>query len=371
MWLNPKNSEKVLAELMRVRKPALNVISAPIVQDYAKEIRRRLATKSKSVESYVCEPLLNCSVLDQVSAAPIIAWLYFNPIGPTYSQLCVVPVPDANEMLLTFYGDHPLDTHRTVFGLLPASHAKVFLKALKIALQELAVTNGVPSCPLWGSLPTSVLHQKNWCGGGEAPLVSPEFAREFLWTHAKDSCQGNELIKSCYYMQEFHGDPWNRTADEFAGSHERMLGKSEQVLGPQSQSIERNEFDRWFDLVTDSRHVDSEFDNFKIAWSGAVEHTNTEMFRISKLDALLRLQKLFLWEEIAHRFRTDEIADNPELYIAMALRYREALKENIARRMANQAVRLAQDSTKSNQASALMQEAVKMYPELKNEYEDK
>lgn len=307
------------------------------LQDYSKEIRTRLTKKSKVSESYVCTPLLNCDALDQVSEAPIIVWLYFNPMGPTYSQLCVVPVPDANEMLLTLYSDHPLDARRAVLGLLPAGDTIEFLKAVRIATAEIALTNGDESCPLFGGLPSTVLHRENWCGSGEPPLLSAHSAKEFFRMYAKESCDGTNLAKSSYYLHRFKGDPWERTAMELAESckhlGEQTLPKSDHVLAGKPKSIER-EFDTWFDLVTDSDHVRSEFANFRDAWAGAVEHTNTDVYGISKLDALLRLQKLFLWEKITHGFHIDEIAKNPEKYIAMAIRYRQAEREIGARREA-------------------------------------
>jgi hypothetical protein len=337
MWLNPKNAEKVLAELMKLRKPAPIGMTAPIVKDYSDEIRRRLTKKSKVGESYVCAPLLNCSELDQVSEAPIIVWLYFNPLGPTYSQLCAVPVPDTNEMLLTLYSDHPLDTQRAVFGLLPAGNSTEFLKAVKSATAELALTNGHESCPLFGGLPSTVLHRENWCGSAEPPLLSALFAAECLWMYVKESCDASDMAKPCSYLRRFKGDPWERTAMELEESSkhlkEQTLRKSDHALAGKRKSIER-EFDTWFDLVTDSDHVRSEFANFRDAWAGAVEHTNTDVYGISKLDALLRLQKLFLWEKITHGFHIDEIAQNPEKYIAMAIRYREAEREIGARREA-------------------------------------
>lgn len=225
MWLNPKNAEKILAELMKLRKPAPNVTTAHILQDYSKEIRARLTKKSTVGESYVCTPLLNCDALDQVSEAPIIVWLYFNPMGPTYSQLCVVPVPDANEMLLTLYSDHPLDARRAVLGLLPAGDTIEFLKAVRIATAEIALTNGDESCPLFGGLPSTVLHRENWCGSGEPPLLSAHSAKEFFRMYAKESCDGTNLTKSCYYLHRFKGDPWERTAIELEESCKRLGNK--------------------------------------------------------------------------------------------------------------------------------------------------
>ena len=45
MWLNPKGAENVLAELMKVSKPAPRIMPVQIVQDYASEIHRRLTEK--------------------------------------------------------------------------------------------------------------------------------------------------------------------------------------------------------------------------------------------------------------------------------------------------------------------------------------
>jgi hypothetical protein len=161
---------------------------------------------------------------------------------------------------------------------------------------------------------------------------------------------------------------------------EIMVGKPEHAIGEQRQ-IERSEFDRWFDLVTDSSHVSSEVDNFKNAWLSAVDHTDIDIFNIRKLDALLRLQKLFLWEEITSGFNRDEVAQNPAQYLAMAVKYRQAEKENStrrkaqnessARRMASRAAHLAQDASNLNYAADIMEEAFEKGSVLKNEFQDK
>ncbi len=71
---------------------------------YASSIRERL--KRQKSGGHVTKPLLQCDAIGKVVGLPLMAWLYFNPFGPTMCAVCSVEVPGSQEHLLTFLMVH-------------------------------------------------------------------------------------------------------------------------------------------------------------------------------------------------------------------------------------------------------------------------
>ena len=240
------------------------------LKGYASSIRERL--KRQKSGGHVTAPLLDCDAIGKVPGLPLIAWLYFNPFGPTMCALCTVEVPGSHDHLLTFHMDNPFAQQRAVFGLIPP---KDRVKALAMDLIVLFSQNGDPSCPLFGGLPTSVFHCDNWCLPTQAPFLRREQVHGLMFIAARALGVSN-LRQTCESLRKFKGDPWARTSEELElATLEAVVGNREREQ-PQERGETPNqaEFDEWFELVTDLQHVSSERSNFQLVWQGALENAN-------------------------------------------------------------------------------------------------
>jgi hypothetical protein len=89
-------------------------------QNYAAELKRRIGTKpnKSDYELYVTGTVLGCD-LGKSQSMPLVAWMHFNPLGPTNSALFYIPVPGIEEGLLTFRSDNPFRRQHAAFGVMP------------------------------------------------------------------------------------------------------------------------------------------------------------------------------------------------------------------------------------------------------------
>lgn len=231
---------------------------------YAAELKRRIAEKEakSAYELHITQPLLECD-LGNLRSMPLLAWLHFNPLGPTTSSLFYVPVPETEEGLLAFRSDNPFRSQQAAFGIMPH---KVAAEEIGRFAFMLFAANGHESCPLFAALPTSVAHESNWRGDGMAPTFNEELART-LFKGIAPILWPQDVPVICEYLRRYKGEPWKRTEAEF---DEGLLSALiTQDVKP--ASFDDGLFDEWFDLVTDPIHLQSERSNFPAAWQGAID----------------------------------------------------------------------------------------------------
>ena len=81
-------------------------------------------------------------------------------------------------------------------------------------------------------------------------------------------------------LQRYKGDPWERTQQEL----QFTLNKSKQETPDQAQGyvISRRQFERWWSLITDPAHVNSEVEEMPKAWEGAIEFQRNPPFKTKR-----------------------------------------------------------------------------------------
>jgi len=132
------------------------------------------------------------------------------------SALYYVPVPDAKEALLTFRFDNPFEHQHAAFGVMPSDVTAAQIGAFALVL---FTANGHDSCPLFGSLPTSISHKGNWYGEALAPKFDREMTHR-LFKAAAHTVWPPDISATCELYRRYKGAPWERTAAEFdAGLH--------------------------------------------------------------------------------------------------------------------------------------------------------
>jgi hypothetical protein len=118
------------------------------------------------------------------------------------SALFYVPVPDAKEALLTFRFDNPFEHQHAAFGVMPGDVTAAQIGDLALML---FTANGHDSCPLFGSLPTSISHKGNWYG----ETLAPKFDREMthrLFKAAAHTVWTPNISATCELYRRYKGD---------------------------------------------------------------------------------------------------------------------------------------------------------------------
>lgn len=186
--------------------------------------------------------------------------MYFNPLGPTMAALFHIPIPGSDQGLLTFRYDNPFERQHAAFGMLPNCAAT---EEMADTVLHLFSANGSDSCPIFESLPTSVFHRDNWPVDKMAPMFSSGQAHR-LFAEAATQVWPGDMASICDRLRR-HRDPWERTRAE--------LEDISLVPGPPQSAkstFRREEYDGWFELVTDPSHVKAERANFGLAWQAAI-----------------------------------------------------------------------------------------------------
>lgn len=237
-------------------------------QQYASELKCRIVNKpaKSDFELYITQPVLACDLGD-LPSMPLVAWMHFNPYGPTISTLFYVPVPGTEEGLLTFRFDNPFDRQHAAFGVMPHDVAAEHIGKFAFML---FTANGHESCPLFRGLPTSIAHEGNWREDAMAPTFNGELTHT-LFQGAAHALWPSDMPVTCEYLRRYRGDPWKRTAAEV---DEGLLSVLIRQDGEEDAGFNEELFDEWFELVTDPEHLRSERSNFSAAWQGAIDFKN-------------------------------------------------------------------------------------------------
>jgi hypothetical protein len=237
-------------------------------QHYAAVLKRRTVKQGARSDYDPCisQPVLDCD-LGSLPSTPLVGWMHFNPLGPTMSALFHVPVPEAKEALLTFRFDNPFEHQHAAFGVMPGDVTAAQIGTFALML---FTANGHDSCPLFGSLPTSISHKGNWYGEALAPKFDREITQR-LFKAAAHTVWPPDISATCELYRRYKGDPWERTAAEFDAG---LRAASTVQAGEENAGFDEALFDEWFELVTDPEHVRSERAAFSAAWQGAIDFRN-------------------------------------------------------------------------------------------------
>jgi hypothetical protein len=243
------------------RKTQQNLGSPSEASDPVQAFADKARSTATEATNYLCEPIDGC---DEIGSAPdfipLCAWGIFNPFGPTMTSVTLVSVPGGGEKLIFLRILHPMTPSAVVYGLLPPDVINDEEKLLS-TLHTLFESNGSPECPLILGLPTHVIDIPG------SP-ISQNQVKELLFL-ASQSAELGDIEKSCESLAMYKVDPWGRTSAEFKRAL-REAGKQTHA-GENATPISRQQFERWWTLVTDPEHVQSEASQMRKAWEGAIQ----------------------------------------------------------------------------------------------------
>jgi hypothetical protein len=249
------------------------------VERYAAEARLTANEHTR----YLCKPVKDCDLLglaDEFEA--LFGWGTFNPFGPTITALMLVDVPGGKEVLLFGLTMNPFAEEAVVYGLMPkdVSQAPDHLDLILTALFD---GNGRAEAPLFGSLPTHVVFFPE-------SRISIDKIKELFFKAA--TIVKEDLNTKTEQMKKYRCDPWGRASaavGEFFGEMRQYLQeekkkdqfKQKRRIDAIQQKTKLNsakidQFERWWDIVTEPEHVRAEISEMQRAWEGA---TNWDVFK--------------------------------------------------------------------------------------------
>jgi len=194
-------------------------------------------------------------LLTAPSTRPIVHWGWFNPMGPTLSALFLIDMPGDSEQLLCSCALHPFSPSAAVYGLIPCGDRA----AISQALECLFADNGTSDHPLLSSLPSYVLLRP------QSPVPPDEL--ENLFFAAAQQAMPEDVDARCDLLERYKGQPWEREAPERIFSA-ALAGEGDAT---HTAPLSREQFDRWWSLVTDGQHIETEMSQLGAAWEGAIQ----------------------------------------------------------------------------------------------------
>lgn len=229
------------------------------------EIRRcaeKARLTARETSHYLSVPVTNCEELGLTPEfIPLAAWGYFNPFGPTAVTLFLIGVPESKEQLIFLRILHPLSPAGIVYGIIPNHIAGNTQKLFEI-LQNLFARNDSADQPVISSLPSHVIIIP------ESPLRKDQ-VKELLFISAKNFTTLEDLDVNSDRMDQYKGDPWRRTMVVLKEGLKRSDATS--TTKRKSGLPTRASFERWWNIVSNPEHVQSETSQMKAAWKGAIE----------------------------------------------------------------------------------------------------
>jgi hypothetical protein len=224
------------------------------------------------------ETPIRCNELDAIEPDHyVFQWLFFNPMGPTWMFLSLWEDVDSDKVVIGTGMSHPFNSGTTIYGVLDHSvysSPELFSEKMFAMLEH---SFSQEEFPITSSLPTSVLPINS-------PFMGSNAIKQFFYLVA-EYAEEFDLERSCELLEEYRGDPWGRTKIE---QNESMSGLSEALerinkgegASPTDCPQKPDDFDelftRWWRLVTNHEHTDSEVEQFPHAYKGAIQFANGE-----------------------------------------------------------------------------------------------
>jgi hypothetical protein len=227
------------------------------VEKYAAEIRRRLESKARTgtAVDYLSDPLLDCDFA-HIPSILLMGWICFDQLRPTLEFLYCTQIPGTDEGLLVFQRRDSYDRCRyAVYGLIPFDAGIEHIKEAAVALFR---ANGHPSLPLFHTLPTSIFHRENWQSDAP-PAFNSGFTRTLFRFAAASLCPVN-MATVCDHLRR-NSDPW-----QWALSEHATRASGPDCVVQSKGTLDDIQFNEWFDLVTQPKHIEEERMIFRSDW---------------------------------------------------------------------------------------------------------
>ncbi len=181
------------------------------------------------------------------------------------SALLLIEVPESKDLLLFLRLLNPVYSQAIVYGVLPEDSGRD-TDRLFLTLETLFSRNGSSEYPLLGDLPTHVPPAPG------SPLA-PEQVKELFFLLAMKASNIGYIEAVSENLARYKGDPWARASAEFKeGMKAFDPGAKTGELRPGTKAVKptRSHLERWWALVTDPQHVESETSQMQKAWEGSL-----------------------------------------------------------------------------------------------------
>lgn len=199
----------------------------------------------------------------------LLNWAIFNPYGPTWSCLGLLPTEDP-EVDLVFY--RLLNPFKQVSGAVAVlqGEERRSQDALAETLRHFISRNVVGEVEgerlvLMQTLPTLVLAYR-----ADEDFASDAFAALML----SPAFQPEPLDDAIRVLRENFERPWDRATAELRMALQKSSGS--RADGPSSLASKDRRME-WYELVHDQRHIFAELINFPGAWHGSIDHAGSPL----------------------------------------------------------------------------------------------
>lgn len=173
----------------------------------------------------------------------LVVWGWFNPIGPTVSQLGVAIDPSTEDFILVFLERHPVSPSFETLARFST------LDALNSVIAEY-----LPG--LLSNAPTFI--DFDFPGPVERELFEPVLKETFRQT--LENVEGSDLLQEANWIKSNHGRPWS-----YAGEEPSPAYPDEATFTAKDDS-----FGSYFSMATDPQHISSMWNQIPRAWDGAI-----------------------------------------------------------------------------------------------------
>jgi hypothetical protein len=229
----------------------------------------------------------------------LLCWAIFNPNGPTWMCLGLMPTEEPATNCVFYRVLHPFAQQSGIVGVVQGddcSSGAVIGRLVEELFRSETLTTTTGDCVylIGGGVP-DVLHVM-WHDDAfdqsvrRAMLASPKM-REL------------DVVRAIREIREFNGRPWDRASAQREEAFSRMT--PEGLVPPREREGETTDavIDEWMELVTDREHWVGELINFPGAWHGAIDHTAAALaqtaFTFWQLDDFLARYGYSAFREIA------------------------------------------------------------------------
>lgn len=240
----------------------------------------------------------------------LLCWALFNPYGPTWSSVGLLPTEDPEIELLFYRMLNPFGQQSALVGVVLRSEGDETVVVSRLA-EELFAREVMPSED--GSDELFLI-------GNGVPDV-----RYVVWNDAKFAAVADrafrttprlrelDVVRAVREIREFSGRPWDRTAAQREAALKRMTPEGLITPLPHEGTTTESVINEWLTLVSQQEHWVPELVNFPGAWHGAIDHVSAELgqnaYTFWQLDDFLARYGFSVFRELAEMLERNQDGD--------------------------------------------------------------
>lgn len=267
----------------------------------------RTVTRSDVLESFI--PLDDHDFVAR-DGQLLLCWSIFNPYGPTWSSVGLLPTEDPGIDLLFYRMLNPFGQQSAAVGVVRRGEGEDAAAVSQLverlfAREVVASADGREELYLIGNGVPDV-RIVVW---DEADFVATADRAFRLAPRLRDL----DVVRSVREIREFEGRPWDRTAAQREAALKRMTSEGLITPLPHEGMTTDAVIDEWLMLVSQQEHWVPELLNFPGAWHGAIDHTSAELaqnaYTFWQLDDFLTRYGFPIFREFAEMLERQQVGD--------------------------------------------------------------